>query len=140
MINVSEAIALVQTQAEYNGHNPDMMERGLAPFVTLRQVGFIAGLLRKCNCPEEWRLWLTGQLVGRELRSSKDLSMAEASAILDYLLVGSDGKGDSEREPCAEAVEVVGKMLMQAMAHGVAKMKRGGGGQRVEVVQQLGFC
>lgn len=119
MVTPQQAIELVQTQARYNGHDLEAMERGLCSFATQRQVGFVAGLLRKCGCPEEWRLWLTGQLVGRELRSSKDLGIAEASAILDYLLVGSDGKGIGP-DPCAEAEEVVGLMLMHVLAQSAA--------------------
>ena len=138
---IQTMIDLIQVQAQYNGHDLDALERGLIPFATLRQVGFIAGLLRKCEVPEEWRLWMTGQLVGRELRSSKDLSMAEASAIIDYLLVGSDGRGDSETEPCEEAKEFIGQILVSVLAHGAAKIQqRKNGGQRVEIVQQLGFC
>ena len=134
MITPAQAIELVQSQARYSGHDPEALERGLVPFATLKQAGYIAGLLRKCDCPEEWRLWLTGQLVGRELRSSKDLSMAEASAILDFLIVGSDGRGTGPG-PCEEAEEVIGLMLVHALAH-VAMRE----GERVEVIQQPGLC
>ena len=138
---IQTMIDLIQAQAQYGGHDLTQLERGLIPFATIRQVGFIAGLLRKCGVPEEWRLWITGQLVGREFRSSKDLSMAEASAIIDYLLVGSDGRGDLETEPCEEAKEFIGQILVSVLAHGAAKMtQRQNGGQREEVVQQLGFC
>ena len=139
---IQNMIDLIQTQAEFSGHDLDQLEHGLIPFVTIKQVGFICGLLRKCDVPEEWQLWLTGQLVGRELRSRKDMSMAEASAVIAYLLVGSDGKGDEEsKEPCDEAKEIIGQMLMHVMANGVSKMvARKEGGARVEVVQQLGLC
>ena len=137
-----QLIDLIQAEAQFRGHSPDSLERGLIPFATIKQVGFIAGLLRKCSVPEEWRLWVTGQLVGREIRSSKDLSMAEAGAIIEALLVGPDGKGDSETEPCEFAVEAIGQMLKNIVDHAFARrLKRArGGGTRVEVAQQLGFA
>ena len=136
-----EMCELIQEQAKFSGHSLESLERGLIPFTTIKQVGFIAGLLRKCGVPEEWRLYVVGQLVGRDIRSSKDLSMYEAGAIIDYLLLGSNGKGDSETEPCEEAKEAIEMLLMQTMAAGVAKMqRRENGGNRVKVIQQLGFA
>ena len=135
-----EMCELIQEQAKFSGHSPESLERGLIPFATIKQVGFIAGLLRKCGVPEEWRLYVVGQLVGRDIRSSKDLSMYEAGAIIDYLLLGSNGKGDLE-EPCEEAKEAIEMLLMQTMAAGVAKMqRRENEGNRVKVIQQLGFA
>jgi hypothetical protein len=141
MIGAKQMIDLIIAESQYRGHSLEALERGLIPFATIKQVGFIAGLLRKCGVPEEWRLYVVGQLVRRDIRSSKDLSMYEAGTIIDCLLLGSDGKGDSETEPCEEAKEAIGMLLMQTMAAGVAKMRRRkNGGSRVEVIQQLGFA
>ena len=139
MGKIDEIKILIQTQASYCGHSLIGLETGTIPFATIKQIRFIAGLIRKCNCPEEYRLYIVGQLIGREIRSTKDLSLAEASALLDWILVGSDGKGDSETEPCEEAREAIGLLLLQTMAAGVAKMQnRQNGGNRV--ITQLGFA
>ena len=136
-----EMCELIQEQAKFSGHSLEGLERGVIPFATLPQVKFVAILLRKCGVPEPWRLYVTGKLVERELRSSKDIGFWEAQAIIDYLLLGSDGKGGSETEPCEEAKEAIGMLLMQTMAASVAKMqRRKNGGNRVKVIQQLGFA
>ena len=137
-----QLIDLIQAEAQFRGHSLDSLEHGLIPFATMKQVRKIIILLRECNVPEEWRLWVTGQLVGRQLRSSKGLSMAEAGAIIEALLVGADGTGDSETEPCEFAVEAIGQMLKNVVDHAFARrLKRArGGGTRVEVAQQLGFA
>lgn len=138
---IQQVIELIQTQAHFDNHCLDDLERGLIPFATLKQAGFIHGLLRKCGVPNDWHLWLTGQLVGREIGSTKDLSLYEASSVINYLLVGSDGKGDSDSEPCQEAKQVIGDFVMLAIEHSTTKMlQRKEGGTRVEVVQQLGLC
>ena len=111
MITPEQAAELVRANAGFGGHDDDLLERGLIPFATIKQAGFIASLSRKCGCPEERRLWLVGRFVDRELRSTKDLSLVEADALINWLLVGSDGTGDQRWDPCAEAVEVVGIML-----------------------------
>ena len=139
---IQQLTDLIQAEAQFRGHSLDSLEHGLIPFATMKQVRKIIILLRECNVPEEWRLWVTGQLVGRQLRSSKDLSMAEAGAIIEAILVGPDGKGDSETEPCEFAVEAIGQMLKNIVDHAFArKLERvQGRGLRVEVITQSGFC
>jgi len=101
------------------------LEEGIN-FATAKQVGYVAGLLRRCGCPEEWRLWLIGRLIGRQLHeSSEELHWAEAGAIIDSILADED-----------EVKEAIGEMLEKALGHCVAKAQRQNGESRVVVIEQ----
>ncbi|MFH1484951.1 MAG: hypothetical protein ABIH46_02675 [Chloroflexota bacterium] len=102
------------------------LEAGIG-FASIKQIGYLAGLLKRCMCPDTWRLWLVGQLIGRELRkSTKELHYAEAGAIISLILADD-----------AEAKEAIGEMLDVAMAHSVAlAQKRQNGKERVWVYDQ----
>lgn len=108
---------MVKANAVFDHHDDDALNRGLIPFASDKQARFLASLTSQCGCPEEWRYWLVGQFVEREITSTKDISMAQMSALLDWILNGSDGQGqvgrdpDEPKRPCDEAVEVVGLMM-----------------------------
>jgi hypothetical protein len=120
-------INLIRSEISYR--TPSVMgdlEAGVN-FATVKQVGYMNGLLKRCLVPDTWRLWLVGQLIGRELReSTKELHWAEAGAIIDLILADE-----------VEAREAIGGMLDQAMAHSVAMaQKRQNGKGRVIVYGQ----
>jgi len=123
-------INLIRSEIAYR--TPSVMgdlEAGVN-FATVKQVGYMNGLLRKAAVPDKWRLWLVGQLVGRQLHeSTKELHWAEAGAIIDTIL------GDEW-----EAKEAIGEMLDEAMRHSTANMARSNGHERIVIYEQLGFC
>ena len=95
-------------------------------FATVRQVGYMSGLLRKVGVPEQWRLWMVGQIVGRPLHeSTKELHWAEAGAIIDTIL----------SDPY-EAEDAIGEILDEALGHCAAKVARQNGKRRVVVYEQ----
>jgi hypothetical protein len=95
-------------------------------FASIPQVGYMNGLLRKCSVPDKWRLWLVGQLVGRQLiESTKELHWAEAGAIIDTILADQD-----------EAADAIGEMLDAVLSHSVASMARRNGQERVVIYEQ----
>lgn len=121
---------ILQTEIVYAGHSDEALEMGLISFSTRAQVGFAAGLLRRAGVPEPWRILVTGILLGRPLHSSKDTSLPEMSALIDWL-VGGD---EDATEPAPAAVKTIGEIvatLMAASALQVREKARSSGKERV---------
>lgn len=109
MCNVNAQLFTNLIRSEIGYRTPSVMgdlEAGVN-FATVKQVGYMNGLLKKCSVPDAWRLWFVGQFVGRELReSTKELHWAEASAIIDCILADEDF-----------AKEAIGEMLPEIHLH-----------------------
>jgi hypothetical protein len=115
-------------RTEITHRSPDVegdLEAG-RNFATVKQVGYMSGLLRKAGVPEQWRLWMVGQIIGRQLiESTKELHWAEASAIIDTILADE-----------WEAKDAIGEILDEALGHCAAKVARQNGKRRMVVYEQ----
>jgi hypothetical protein len=130
-MNSKAQILINLVRAEIAHRTPSVtgdLEAGIN-FATVRQIGYMNGLLCKAGVPDKWRLWLVGQLIGRQLHeSTRELHWAEASSIIDTILADE-----------WEAQEAIGEMLDEAMNHCVAKAQWQNGHSRIIVYEQAAF-
>lgn len=115
--SIAEAAQLVQDNAAMMGHDNDLLDRGLIAFATTAMAGYLTGLTQRCGVPEDARLMVVCTLVGREIGSTKSLSIYEARAMIEYLLYGTWGQSSKEEgQPCDEAKATLSGWVLELMA------------------------